>query len=139
MTINYEEGQKISFFEKEGNELEKDFDLFPPMMFCRAANDRSRQYLCCSEDDFRRGITLDHPFAAWLLNNAVPLNQYFPRQFQMIVECLCNDSEEGVIEKCNSIRRQLTALPEHYGVDVSALPELSSRDFWSTEWDQGNL
>lgn len=57
----------------------------------------------------------------------------------MIVECLCDVSEEDVIEKCNSIRRQLTALPEHYGVDVSALPELSSRDFWSTEWDQGNL
>lgn len=140
MTINYEEGEKISFFEKEGDKMEQDYDLFPPMMFCRAANDRSRQYLCCSEDVFRRGITADHPFAAWLLNNAVPLNQYFPRQFQMIVECLCNDSEEEVIEKCNSIRRQLTALPEHHGVDVSAFPELSSRDFWSAEeWDQGNI
>lgn len=140
MIINYEEGQKISFFEKDGDKMEQDYDLFPPMMFCRAANDRSRQYLCCSKDDFRRGITLDHPFAAWLLNNAVPLNQYFPRQFQMIVECLCNDYEKKVIEKCNSIRRQLTALPEHHGVDVSAFPELSSRDFWSAEeWDQGNI
>lgn len=140
MTINYEEGQKISFFEKDGDKMEQDYDLFPPMMFCRAANDRSRQYLCCSEDVFRRGITADHPFATWLLNSAVPLNQYFPRQFQMIVECLCDDSEEEVIEKCNSIRRQLTALPEHHGVDVSAFPELSSRDFWSAEeWDQGNI
>lgn len=51
----------------------------------------------------------------------------------MIVECLCDDSEEDVIEKCNSIRRQLAALPEHHGVDVSAFPELSSRDFWSAE------
>ena len=50
----------------------------------------------------------------------------------MIVECLCDVSEEDVIE-CNSIRRQLTALPEHHGVDVSAFPELSSRDFWSAE------
>lgn len=133
MTINYEEGQKIHFFEKEGDKMEQDHDQFPPMMFCRAASDRSRQYLCCSEAKFRRGITADHPFAAWLLNNAVPLNQYFPRQFQMIVKCLCNDSEEDVIEECNSIRRQLTALPEHHGVDVSAFPELSSRDFWSAE------
>lgn len=140
MTINYEEGQTISFFAKDGDKMEQDYDLFPPMMFCSAANDRSRQYLCCSETEFRRGITADHPFAAWLLNNAVPLNQYFPRQFQMIVECLCNDSEEEVIEKCNSIRRQLTALPEHHGVDVSAFPELSSKDFWSAlEWDQGNI
>lgn len=133
MTINYEEGQTISFFAKDGDKMEQDYDLFPPMMFCRAASDRSRQFLCCSEDDFRRGITLDHPFAAWLLNNAVPLNQYYPRQFQMIVKCLCDDSKEDVIEKCNSIRRQLTALPEHHGVDVSAFPELSSRDFWPAE------
>ncbi len=133
MTIDYEEGQKIFFFEKDGDKMEQDYDLFPPVMFCRAASDRSRQYLCCSEAEFRRGITANHPFATWLLNNAVPLNQYCPRQFQMIVECLCNDSEEEVIEKCNSIRRQLTALPEHHGVDVSAFPELSSRDFWSAE------
>ncbi len=58
----------------------------------------------------------------------------------MIVECLCDVSEEDVIEKCNSIRRQLTALPEHHGVDVSAFPELSSRDFWSAkEWERGNI
>ena len=140
MTINYEEGQTISFFAKDGDKMEQDYDLFLPMMFCKAANDRSRQFLCCSDVIFRRGITLDHPFATWLLNNAVSLNQYFPRQFQMIVECLCNDSEEEVIEKCNSIRRQLTALPEHHGVDVSAFPELSNRDFWSVEeWDQGNI
>ncbi|MCI8365114.1 MAG: hypothetical protein HFG34_09230 [Eubacterium sp.] len=140
MTINYEEGQKISFFKKDENEMEQDYDLFPPMMFCSAASDQSRRYLCCSEDDSRRGITADHPFAAWLLNNAVSLNQYFPRQFQIIVECLCNDYEEEVIEKCNSIRRQLTALPEHHGVDVSAFPELSSRDFWSVkEWDHENI
>lgn len=140
MTINYEEGQKISFLEKEGDMMEQDYDQFPPMMFCKAASDRSRQYLCSSEIEFRRGITLDHPFAVWLLNYVVPLNQYFPRQFQMIVECLCNDYEEDVIQMCNEIRRQLTALPEHHGVDVSAFPELSSRDFWSAkEWDRGNI
>lgn len=140
MTINYEEGQMISFFAKDGDKMEQDYDLFPPMMFCKAANDRSRQFLCCSEADFRRGITADHPFAAWLLNNAVPLNQYYPRQFQMIVECLCDGYEKKVIEKCNSIRRQLTALPGHHGVDVSAFPELSSRDFWSAEeWERGNI
>lgn len=140
MTINYEEGQTISFFAKDGDKMEQDYDLFLPMMFCKAANDRSRQFLCCSDVIFRRGITLDHPFATWLLNNAVSLNQYFPRQFQMIVECLCNDYEEDVIQMCNQIRRQLTALPEHHGVDVSAFPELSNRDFWSVEeWDQGNI
>lgn len=58
----------------------------------------------------------------------------------MIVKCLCDDSKEKVIEKCNSIRRQLAALPEHHGVDVSDFPELSGRDFWSAEeWERGNI
>ncbi len=46
MTICYENEQAISFEEKKDNEMEDTYDLFPPMMFCMAASDWSRQYIC---------------------------------------------------------------------------------------------
>lgn len=131
MIISYEDGQIISFYEKGDNEMEDIFDLFPPMMFCKAASDRSRRYICSEEILARRGITIDHPFVLWLLDNAVQLKQYYQRQFQQIVDCLCQRNVEFVIHECNSIREQLLALPEHHGVDVSAFPQLSMDDFWS--------
>ena len=70
MTINYEEGQSISFCEKSEIETESILDLFPPMLFCKAANDRSRQYICAEDRFWRKGITVDHPFVKWLLDNA---------------------------------------------------------------------
>lgn len=51
LMINYEAGQIISFYEKEGEETDETFDLFPPMMFCEAASAQSRQYIC-SADSF---------------------------------------------------------------------------------------
>ena len=78
----------------------------------------------------RRGITADHPFIIWLLDNAVKLNKYYSRQFQQIVNCLCMDSAEKIAEECNCIREQILRLPEHHGVDVSAFPQLSLTDFW---------
>ncbi len=130
MTIDYERGQAISFYGKEEEEAENTFDLFPPMMFCKAANDRSRRYICTANSHSRRGITLDHPFVIWLLNNAYRMNQYFQRQFQQIVECLCRYDALSIIQKCNDIREQLLALKEWHGVDVRAFPELSMNDFW---------
>lgn len=130
MTINYEKGQIISFYEKEESGAEDIFDLFPPMMFCWAADDRSRRYICCKNPDVRRGITLDHPFIVWLLDNATQLKKYYERQFRQIVDCLCNDGAEGIIQTVDSIRKQLADLPEHHGVDIGALPKLSMDDFW---------
>lgn len=46
MTINYEAGQIISFYEKEEGETDEAFDLYSPMMFCAVASDQSRQYIC---------------------------------------------------------------------------------------------
>lgn len=133
MTINYEAGQIICFCEKEGNETDEIFDLFPPMMFCTAASDQSRQYICNANYRTRRGITADHPFIIWLLKNAVQLNRYYQRQFQQIVNCLCESSAETIVKECNRIREQFIAFPEHHGVDVSSFPQLCLDDFWSME------
>lgn len=130
MVICYENEQAISFEEKEDNEMEDTYDLFPPMMFCMAASDRSRQYICSADSFMRIGITADHPFIKWLLDNAVKLNKYYPRQFQQIVNCLCEDSAEDITEKCNYIREQKLRFPENHGVDVSAFPQLHLTDFW---------
>ncbi len=130
MTINYEEGQKILFYEKEDGEREDALDLFPPMMFCKAAGKESRRYLCSKSPSLRRGITADHPFALWLLENAVLLQKYYQRQFQWMVDCLCAYTGESIAEECNKIRDQLTALPERHGIDVAAFPRLTMEDFW---------
>ncbi len=133
MTISYEDGQAISFYDKEGQQMEDGYDLFPPMMFCMAASDESRQYVCSAEVLGRRGITADHPFVIWLLQYAAQLKQYYGRQFQQIVQCLCENSAKGIIKECNNIREQLLAFPEHHGIDVNSFPILSMDDFWSGE------
>lgn len=133
MTISYEDGQVISFCDKEGQQMENAYALFPTMMFCMAASDESRQYVCSANVSWRRGITADHPFVIWLLQYATQLKQYYPRQFQQIVQCLCEDSAKGIIVKCSNIREQLLAFPERHGIDVSSFPILSMDDFWSAE------
>ena len=130
LLINYEEGQTITFCEKDGHEPDEIYDLFPPMMFCMAASDQSRRYICCEDAFIRRGITADHPFIIWLLNNAAQLKQYYQRQFQQIVDCLCQKNAEEIMRECNDIRKQLTAFPEHHGVEVGSFPQLSKNDFW---------
>ena len=133
MTVSYEEGQIIDFYEKKDNEMEDRYDLFPPMMFCKAVSERSRQYICSGGLWARRCITFDHPFVEWLLNNSVQLKRYFQRQFQQIVDCLCNKNADNIINQCNAIREQLISLPDHHGVDVRSIPPLSRDDFWWPE------
>ncbi len=133
MTISYEDGQTISFCDKEGQQMEDAYDLFPPMMFCMATSDESRQYVCCEDVLKRRGITADHPFVIWLLQYAAQLKQYYGRQFQQIVQCLCEYSAERIIRECSNIREQLLAFPEHHGIEVSSFPQLGMDDFWSEE------
>lgn len=133
MEINYEKGQSISFDEREQEELEEVLDLFPPMRFCKAANDESRRYLCGAEPDYRKGITIDHPFMIWLMKNAVLMNKYYQRQFGQIIGCLRYSIATYIISEINAIRQQLISLPEHHGVDVYNFPQLSSDDFWYME------
>lgn len=130
MVINYEEGQTISFQEKDAGKAEEGLDLFPPMRFCKAASDKSRRYLCGKYSTQRKGITIDHPFMIWLLENSFLLNQYYQRQFRQMIDCLGNDSAEDIIRQCNQIRQQLMSLPEHHGVDVAGFPQLGMDDFW---------
>jgi hypothetical protein len=130
MTIQYEAGQMLSFYEKEEHEREEAYDLFPPMMFCLAASDESRQYVCSASRKMRRGITADHPFVIWLLHHAAQLKQYYRRQFEQIVDCLCNYSAVDIIEACNRIRGQLLDFPERHGIDMGSFPKLGMNDFW---------
>ncbi len=129
---NYEEGQVLSFYEKEDGKMEEAYDLFPPMMFCMAASDGSRQFICSVAPYRRRCITADHPFILWLLDHAAQLKQYYQRQFHQIASCLCDDSAEEIIRVCNKICEQLLALPNRHGIDVSSFPQLSKDDFWTS-------
>lgn len=133
MKVNYEEGQIITVSDKVSEEAVKFYDLFPPMMFCSAATQLSRRYLCSEDRDFRRCITADHPYAMWLLKNAAALNEYFIRQFQEVVSTLRDEDSKYIIKICNSVREQLLSLPEHHGADIAACPKLSQADFWAPE------
>ena len=132
MEVSYEEGQVLSFYEKEDGKMEEAYDLFPPMMFCMAASDGSRQFICSVAPYRRRCITADHPFILWLLDHAAQLKQYYQRQFHQIASCLCDNSAEEIIRVCNKIREQLLALPNRHGIDVSSFPQLSKDDFWTS-------
>ena len=133
MEICYEQGQSIKFYENSSHNQTQSYDLFPPMLFCHAASDQSRKYICHARSLERRGITADHPFIIWLLEHAVQLNQYFHRQFQQIVDCLCFKNASDFIKEYTAVREQLCVLSAHYNLDVSALPELDMDDFWGHE------
>lgn len=135
MEINYENGQTITFFEKE-NVDKGEYDIFPPMMFCKAANDQSRKYICHVNSYQRRGITADHPFIVWLLENSVKLNQHFQRQFRQIVECLCQKNAKDIVKEFGIIREQLCQMSAYYGLDAKTIPHLSREDFWPPEADK---
>ncbi len=131
MKIYYEDGQSIVFAKKENTGYDDYFDKFPPMMFCRAGSDKSRKYLCCGISSYRRCITLDHPFAQWLIENAIKIESHFPRQFQQIVYSLCNNEAQEIINIVNGFHRQITKLNVCYGINVASLHELTEDDFWN--------
>lgn len=133
MTINYEHGQIITFCEKADHEKEDIYDLFPPMMFCLAASDESRQFICSADPTMRRGITADHPFVIWLLRHAAQLKQYYRRQFEQMLGCLWLGLAEIIIKVCNRIREQLLDFPERHGIDMGSCPQLGRDDFWGSE------
>lgn len=133
MTINYEQGQIISFYPKEKAVSEDVYDIFPPMMFCKAASDESRKYICNADSNFRRGITADHPFIIWLLENAVRLKQYFERQLQQIVQCLYQKQAEEIVQEYSMIREQLSSLSTYHNLNVKSLPKISIEDFWTAD------
>lgn len=131
MEINYEKGQIIIFYKKETGELKEAYDIFPPMMFCKASTEESRKYICHAEAVYRRGITADHPFVVWLLENTIQLNHYFQRQLECIIHYLCSGDAEDILEEWEKLREQLFSLSNHCGIDTSSLPKLSINDFWS--------
>lgn len=69
----------------------------------------------------------------WFLEHAILLMQYYQRQFWQIVDCICDNTVNCIIEQCNEIREQLLALPGYHGVDMAAFPKLSDADFWVME------
>lgn len=130
MEVDYEVGQVITFADKSPEEDDGPYDLFPPMMFCSAATEASRRFLCSEDKNLRRCINVDHPYGAWLMKNAVVLNKYYSRQFQQIIEALRNSDSEKIMDVCNWIREQLLSFPNRHGVDVTSCPQLSEADFW---------
>lgn len=133
MTICYEEGQIITFHEKTAKEREDIYDLFPPLLFCKAASDQSRRFIGHANAVFRRGLTSDHPFIEWLLENSNRLNQYFQRQFGQMIRCLCKKDAEDIIQECGAVREQLLSLTDRHGVDIDNMPRLTEEDFWRDE------
>lgn len=130
MEINYEKMQIISFSEKNEIGSEEALELFPPMLFCKAADEKNRRYICSGYSIYRKGITMDHPFVIWLMKNAFLLNKYYKRQFIQIIDCIMYDEATNIISVINTIRKQMISLPEHHGVDVNGFPQLSKEDFW---------
>lgn len=130
MKINYKNGQSISFSLKAESGENDIAASFPPMLFCMAADDENRKYVCSEKCKIRRGITADHPFVVWLLENGAALNQHYPRQFGQIAECFCEKDAQDMIKTCNAIREQLLSLPVRHGVDASSMPQLKAEDFW---------
>jgi len=131
MKVNYEEGQVITFADKSPDEDARPYDLFPPMMFCIAATQASRRFLCSGDEDLRQCINVDHPYTVWLLKNAAALNGYFNRQFKQIINAFLRLDSKDIINMCNSIRDQLLSLPERHNIDMGACPQLSEADFWA--------
>ena len=136
MTICYEDGQIITFHERAAEEREELYDLFPPLLFCKAASEQSRRFICHVSSLARRGITSDHPFMEWLLENSIRLNQYFQRQFGQIIKCLCEDDAEDIIQECCAVREQLLSLTDRHGVDIDNMPRLTEDDFWRDEAEE---
>lgn len=130
MSICYEDGQSIVFIEKKKNEYNYYFDKFPPMMFCKARSDKSRRYLCSIYSHFRKGITLDHPFAKWLIENAIKIENHFPHGFKEIVNSLCDDTAQEIIKTANKLYQQITESNIQHGINVTSLYNLTDEDFW---------
>lgn len=130
MKVNYEKGQVITFINKSFDEDAGLYDLFPPMMFCAAATEASRRFLCSEDADLRRCINVDHPYTIWLLKSAVVLSRYYNRQFKQIVNALCNLDSEDIIDISNRIREQLLAFADCHGIDMTICLQLKEADFW---------
>lgn len=130
MEINYENGQIITFHKKKEEKGEGKYDIFPPMMFCKAASSQSRKYICHAWHFFRRAITEDHPMIAWLLENAALLNRYFQRQFRQMVECLYQKDAWDIVQEYRIIREQFSSLSNCRGLDVKSMPVIGLEDFW---------
>lgn len=139
MEINYENGQIITFHKKKEEKGEGKYDIFPPMMFCKAASSQSRKYICHAWHFFRRAITEDHPMIAWLLENAALLNRYFQRQFRQMVECLYQKDARDIVQEYRIIREQFSSLSNCRGLDVKSMPVIGLEDFWEEEEEERDV
>ncbi len=131
IVINYEEGSIITFQEKQNDDCENIYDMFPSLMFCKAASEQSRKYICHAENCYRRGITADHPFIVWLLQNAIQLRQNFQWQFQQVIESFCKKDAKDIVQMYDVIREQIYLSSNRYNMDVKSLPQLALTDFWT--------
>ena len=131
MKINYEAGQIISFEERQkADDFLNTIDQFPPMLFCEAASTHSQTILCNAFSESRRCITLDHPFVQWLIKNAPIMRQFFARQLDGIIFCLCNNEAEDIIKIVNAFIDNSTNSLYNQKLDFSDLKKLTTNDFY---------
>lgn len=131
MKVNYEAGQVITFMDKSSRENYGPYDLFPPMLFCAAATQVSRRFLCAGDSSLRQCINADHPYTLWLVGNAAVLNKFYKRQFGQITEALRTMNSQSIISVCNEIREELLSSPKCHNIEMSSCPLLSENDFWT--------
>ena len=131
MKVNYEAGQVITFMDKSSRENYGPYDLFPPMLFCAAATQASRRFLCAGDSSLRQCINADHPYTLWLVGNAAVLNEFYKRQFEQITEALRTMNSQNIISVCNEIREELLSSPKCHNIEMSSCPPLSENDFWT--------
>lgn len=128
--ICYEEGGLLRFASKPDQD-ESPYDAFPPMPFCLAASKESRRYLCAADRYYRRGVTADHWYVEWMLENDVTLIRDYPAQFERIMYCLWYCDAKEIIQEANAFRAHLVQ-QKTLGKTCIDLPEaLTGADFWN--------
>lgn len=125
--------QTIEVTKKGYEKYDDAYNFFPPLMFCHAADESSRRYLCSDDIYTRNCINIDHPFSVWLLENAEILNTYFNRQFKQIIESLRYRNDAENVYTINNIRKQLMSFSDLHGIDMRRCPKLTEYDFYYTE------
>ena len=126
--IDYISGQTISLENKE-HCVDSKYDQFPPMMFCQAIDNENKKFLCCGNAHYRKGITQDHPFITWLINNATLLNKKCKYLYRYTILSLRNYDMNDIIMVVNELKNQIIMMRKT-GINIPLFEPLTENDFW---------
>lgn len=131
ITVCYENGMRFSFASKNTVYNNLSTDNYPPFLFCHAASEVSRRYLCAADVRYRDCLTADHPFSKWLLQQESSLQTSFPGLFDEILNYLFSKNVRGVIDSSIILRKFFNKLGASGKTSIPAPPVLEEDDFWS--------